>query len=205
MSKVLIKTERNFGDLLVRMKNKYVGTGDKNASSATIVTEQGQVSNFIGRFGGINKVIEDYTPSEVLSSLAIALVKAKDIPNTSIHDDAVINQNNSSIAKVNDTTYTITADFSKLKSFVSTDPSQLGEHQWLAIDIATGESTIKGLTFDGQVLGDQDVADATACGLGAGHMVLWMKLEQGSRTILLGNDNKVTSVRLNVVKATMEG
>ena len=76
MSKVLIKTERNFGDLLVRMKNKYVGTGDKNASSATIVTEQGQVSNFIGRFGGINKVTEDYAPSEVLSSLAIALVKA---------------------------------------------------------------------------------------------------------------------------------
>ena len=133
------------------------------------------------------------------------MVKAKDIPNTSIHDDAVINQNNSSIAKDSDSVYTITADFSKLKSFASTDPSQPGEHQWLAIDIATGESTVKGLTFDGYVLGDQDVADATACGLGAGHMVFWMKLEQGSRTILLGNGNKVTSVRLNVVKATVEG
>lgn len=205
MSKVLVKTERNFGDMLVRMKNKYVGTGEKNKSFTTIVTEKGQFSDFVSRFGGVNKVSEDYAPSEVLKSLAIALVKAKDIPNTPIHDDAVINQNNSSITKVSDSVYTISADFSKLKSFVSTDPSQPGEHQWLAIDIATGESTIKGLTFDGQVLGDQDVADATACGLGAGHMVFWMKLEQGSRTILLGNDNKVTSVRLNVVNTTVEG
>lgn len=205
MSKVLVKTERNFGDMLVRMKNKYVGTGEKNKSFATIVTEEGQFSDFMSRFGGANKVSEDYAPSEVLESLAIALVKAKDIPNTSIHDDAVINQNNSSIEKVSDSVYTISADFSKLKSFISTDPSQIGEHQWLAIDIATGESTIKGLTFDGKVLGDQDVADATACGLGSGHIVLWMKLEQGSRTILLGNDNKVTSVRLNVVNTTVEG
>jgi hypothetical protein len=54
-----------------------------------------------------------------------------------------------------------------------------GAADWVVFDYDTGLDTIKGLTYVNRgtetVLGDEDVADATALGLGAGHLAVWGK------------------------------
>ena len=59
-----------------------------------------------------------------------------------------------------------------------------GEADWIALDYNTGEDTIVGLTYRNRgtdtVLGAEDVQDATALDLAAGHMVVWVKATKAS-------------------------
>ena len=56
-----------------------------------------------------------------------------------------------------------------------------GSEKWVALDYNTGESTIVGINYTNRgttvELGAEDVADATALGLGAGHLVVWVKAD----------------------------
>ena len=68
-----------------------------------------------------------------------------------------------------------------LDKWESSDPSQASAdgtgYQWMAIDIDTKVDDITTVKWNGSALTSQDVADAAACGLGAGHLVYWAKAE----------------------------
>ena len=78
--------------------------------------------------------------------------------------------------------------------------------KWVALDYNTGESTIEGITYtntaQGQtaVLGAEDIADATALGLPAGHMVVWVRAEGVLPAIFsLSKGDKTVNVSINMV------
>lgn len=89
-------------------------------------------------------------------------------------------------------------DVSQLEQWASSNPGQ-GTHAWIAVDINTGVDDITKLTYSsqagvaGEYLTDADVAEAAAWGLGAGHIVLWLKGEEvtqaNPKTIELAGDN----------------
>ena len=70
-----------------------------------------------------------------------------------------------------------------------------GLEKWVALDYNTGEDTIVGMSYTNRgttvTLGADDVADAAAYGLGAGHLLVWTKanldadfsLAKGAKTI----------------------
>ena len=81
-----------------------------------------------------------------------------------------------------------------LNEWTSSDPGQalLGDKPWIAIDIDTGTDDITKLTYDGSALTSTDVEEAAAWGLGAGHIILWIKADDVKatpKTITLGGDN----------------
>lgn len=83
-------------------------------------------------------------------------------------------------------------DVSQLEQWASSNPGQ-GTHAWIAVDINTGVDDITKLTYNGSALTDADVAEAASWGLGAGHIVLWLKGEEvtqaNPREITLAGDN----------------
>lgn len=66
----------------------------------------------------------------------------------------------------------------ELRSFASTNESQ-GSGQWVGIDINTGLDTIVGTAWgnNGYILNEDDVAEAASVGLGAGHIIYWVKAD----------------------------
>lgn len=66
-----------------------------------------------------------------------------------------------------------------------------GDQPWIAIDINTGVDDITKLTYNGEALTESDVADAAAWGLGAGHIILWLRanvVKTTPRKITLAGD-----------------
>ena len=81
-----------------------------------------------------------------------------------------------------------------LNKWTSTDPGQatFGDQPWLALDIATGTDDITKLTYNGSALTNSDVADAAAWGLGAGHIILWIRANDvatNPKTITLAGED----------------
>ena len=65
-----------------------------------------------------------------------------------------------------------------LRSFASTNPNQT-PGEWVAIDIDTGLDTIVGAQWgDSYILNEDDVAEAASVGLGAGHIIYWVKANE---------------------------
>ena len=85
---------------------------------------------------------------------------------------------------------TITGGVDSLNSYPSTEPAQ-GTGAWLGIDVDTGTNDITKVKYNGYQLTAQDVADATAWGLGAGHFILWIKadvVKTSPKTFTLSSD-----------------
>ena len=81
-----------------------------------------------------------------------------------------------------------------------------GYDSWIALDYDTGEDSIVGISYINRgtttVLGADDVANATALGLGAGHMVVWVKAglaKTTPATFSLEKDGKSISVTITAV------
>ena len=79
-----------------------------------------------------------------------------------------------------------------------------GSAKWVALDYNTGEDTIIGITYRNRgvdtVLGTDDVDDADALGLPAGHLVVWVKADLASvepATFSLIKDGKQVDVTIN--------
>ncbi len=70
----------------------------------------------------------------------------------------------------------IKCDLDALNSFASTNPAQ-GTAKWVGLDLNTGVDDITKLTWNGSVLTVDDVAEAASVGLGAGHIVFWVKVD----------------------------
>ena len=67
-----------------------------------------------------------------------------------------------------------------------TGHSEWGSEKWVAIDFNTGEDTIVGMEYINRgtttVLTENDVAEAEAIGLGAGHLAVWVKVDKAAET-----------------------
>lgn len=89
------------------------------------------------------------------------------------------NQDKITVSEI-DNVITIKAN-KALDKWESSDSSQASAdgtgYQWMAIDIDTKVDDITTVKWNGSALTSQDVADAAACGLGAGHLVYWAKAE----------------------------
>lgn len=92
-----------------------------------------------------------------------------------------------------------------LNEWASSVPSQ-GTHKWLALDIDTGTDDITKIKYNGEALTSVDVAEAAQWGLGAGHIILWLKAEEVKTTpktiILSGDDYNTKTVTITVADAT---
>lgn len=83
-----------------------------------------------------------------------------------------------------------------------------GSDKWVALDYNTGENSIIGISYINRgtttVLDSSDVADATELGLGAGHMVVWVKAglaKTTPATFRLEKDQKVIDVTITAEDA----
>lgn len=78
-----------------------------------------------------------------------------------------------------------------MNSYASTNEQQ-GSGKWIALDLDTGLESIVGATWNGSELTQADVDEAASVGLGAGHIVFWVKAETISspRTITIGAPDK---------------
>ena len=102
---------------------------------------------------------------------------------------------------------TIVGGVDSLNKWTSTDAEQalLGDKPWLALDIDTGTNDITKVKYNGSALTTQDVADATAWGLKAGHFILWIKADDvkaEAKEFTLSSDGvEDTTVTITVVDA----
>lgn len=72
----------------------------------------------------------------------------------------------------------IKGKLAELEEFASSVSAQ-GSAKWIGLDIATDLDTIEGATWGGSyTMTAADVEEAAGLGLGAGHIVFWVKAEQ---------------------------
>lgn len=93
-------------------------------------------------------------------------------------------------------------DVSALEEWASSNPGQ-GTHAWIAVDINTGVSDITKLTYNGSPLTQADVNEAAEWGLGAGHIILWLKGDEVTQSnpkeiTLAGDDVKPITFTITV-------
>ena len=107
------------------------------------------------------------------------------------HADRQYNTGKISNVAVDNDTHEITITLSdKVKNLKDFDGGNgWGVHKWLGIGLGVGISPITGLYYNGSVLGDEDVAEATACDLSAGYFVRWVAAD-----LVLAGDNTEKSV-----------
>ena len=117
---------------------------------------------------------------------------------------AVINQDATVVVQNGNVITVSEAAGQQWGEFESDDPTQPGDHEWVGIDINTGESDITKVKFNGTLLSQKDVDDATSLGLPAGHFVLWAKADDTSaypRRIVLGTEGKEdTKITVEIIE-----
>lgn len=131
--------------------------------------------------------VSDFSTTLITTAKIISGSVAKEI----MDDKAEYNQLACSLIREGNT-FKIKGNLTKLYSWQSSVAAQ-GVHKWLAVDVNTGESTITSVTYNGSALTSDDVADATAWGLPAGHFILWLKCDEIAltpKTITLGASGK---------------
>ena len=92
------------------------------------------------------------------------------------HADRQYNTGKISSVAIDDDTHVITITLSdKVKNLKDFDGLHgWGVHKWLGIGLGVGISPITDLYYNGSAMGDEDVAEATECSLGAGYFVRWV-------------------------------
>lgn len=114
---------------------------------------------------------------------------------------AVANQNITKVVQTGNK-ITVSEDGGQWGEFPSDNPAQ-GTHEWVALDINTGEKDITKVTFNGTLLTQADVDEAASIGLGAGHFVLWAKADDTAgypREITLGTQGKEnTKITIEII------
>lgn len=119
------------------------------------------------------------------SKLATAPADANKVDSQANQDAVTVSQSGNVI--------TISGSLDDLRSFASTDPNQ-GSGKWIGLDLNTGLDTIVGAKWgDSYTMTQADVDEAASVGLGAGHIIFWVKAEALPRTI------KINDVEYSVV------
>lgn len=107
---------------------------------------------------------------------------------TPTEEEGVANNNAVDSVTYADGKVTVAVNLDDLVAFPSSNPAQ-GTHKWVALCIGTGFASITDVTYGGEPLTAQDVADADATGCPAGSFVLYIKAEEVAetgKTITLG-------------------
>lgn len=94
-----------------------------------------------------------------------------------------------------ESTITVKGNLETLNTFASTNEAQ-GSGKWIGIDINTGLDSILDVTWGGQPLTQADVDEAASVGLGAGHIIFWVKAEALPKTITLGHEEETKSIQV---------
>lgn len=203
MEKLLLTLPRSEGDVLVRMKKEYEDTAVDSVSFKTILAPKG-FAKLLSRFGVPYSAKEVEGIAEVAPSLELSAIDSSELPPSSyIPDNALMNQMESKIEKVDDDHYTVTTNFKDIEKYVLNfeDRAKYGECYWLAIGVATGEESIIGFSVNGVALTDTDVYEATQLELPEGSFALWIKLEDKETNVLIEKEGKTAIINIKVVPA----
>ena len=205
MKKSVVTTARSMGDVLTRMNSKKYGDLDIETTQSKTITEQYTEALIAKRMG--KDIVSDLKDPTVVFSddFSIAVIPDGDIPeHISNFDEVLENQQNAVISKVDDTHYEIGADLSKVIKFQFKDGSRNGDHQWVALSVTTGEESIEGILLNGVKLTEKDVEEAISWGLAAGSFVLWVRLDEGTNTAVIGNANGASIITFAVLDTNGE-
>ena len=143
------------------------------------------------------------TPSEPELNGTIAMVPAASATTEHPENQSMVTFTKTMDGDVN--VITINGDLSQLVESMSSDPNQQdAAHKWLAVDIDTGLGSLpQGLTWNGHELSAAELAEeaaaASANGLAAGHMVLFVKADElvnETKTVTITYNNKELIIRL---------
>jgi len=139
----------------------------------------------------LNTLITNLKNAGLMVGDAFAMQYAAVTDSVSGHADRQYNTGKISSVAVDDDTHEITITLSdKVKNLKDFDGGNgWGVHKWLGIGLGVGISPITGLYYNGSALGDEDVAEATACDLSAGYFVRWVAAD-----LVLAGDNTEKSV-----------
>lgn len=193
MSKI-VTMARSLGDYLPRYDGKkFQKTGSKTIQTATIIVPDKR-ANLIKRVGKY-KVEDNNVPTDVITEFTPTILPSDQVFHDENYELSVANQNEATIEQVDEQTYKVIADPTKLNSFDSSDPNQ-GNHKWIGIAIDTGETTIVGITFNGHKLTEDDVEEAAEVQLSAGNIIYWYKYDLDKSIIVLEKDGKSTAITI---------
>lgn len=179
-----------------------VNDGTAILAASAIIGEAGKDAAEVGADPQVvlsykwKKVVDGVaTDVEAASAMTVRAIDADHLPtdpawleNTEDGTFGIYNQENITLVQ-DGNTITIYPN-SELKTYASTNSAQ-GSHQWVALDIDTGLSTIVGATWNGAELDASDAAEAIGLGLRAGHIVFWYKADEGTTTRTI-NDTTLT-------------
>lgn len=117
--------------------------------------------------------MQTYVPPELLTQTLKLPVES--VPNDGNKINCEYNQSKITVSQKGNAIL-ITSSVT-LRSYASTSQSQ-GSGQWVALDIDTGLDTIKGVKWgDNYTLDENDINEAASVGLGAGHIIFWVKAD----------------------------
>ena len=148
---------------------------NQEASSATTAT---------GVADDLNALIMKLKDAGIMEGDAVALTFSTVTDSVEGRADRQFNTGKvSSVAEADGIiTITLSEKVSALKDFDG--GNGWGVHKWLGIGISAGVSPITGLTYNGEALTADDVAEATQCSLSAGYFVRWVAAD-----LVLAGDN----------------
>jgi len=116
--------------------------------------------------------------------------------------DAKENQDKITVSGVENMVITVDGGINTLHDTVE-PKAGWGVADWVLVDFNTGEDTIEGIKYTNRgttvTLGADDIADAEAVGLGAGHLAVWVKAATAAATpatFTLEKDGKVINVSI---------
>ena len=143
----------------------------------------------------LNTLITNLKNAGLMVGDAFTMQYAAVTDSVSGHADRQYNTGKISNVAVDNDTHEITITLSdKVKNLKDFDGGNgWGVHKWLGIGLGVGISPITGLYYNGSVLGDEDVAEATACDLSAGYLSAGLRLTLCLR-VITRRDPLITSL-----------
>lgn len=192
---------RSYGDTLLRTDSKrYRGTGVKNRNKISLTVPDGE-ANLYKRIGGSFKVEDLLKSTDVFTTFTVAKVDAANVPDDANKVKSQNNQTQLTVEKIDDNTYNLKADFSKLQAFTSLDErvSGLGDKKWIAVLIHTNATHTIDIVYNGENLTEEDAAETVLVGGGEGDVVAWTYAGRGTAVFTLEYKGKSCVITFNVI------
>lgn len=195
-----VKMTRSYGDILIRTGGRYKATGLKTKNIVSVEVPDNE-ADLYKRIGGTFSVEDILDAGEVFTTFTAAKVDPTKVPDDANKEKAANNQTQLTLEKVDNNTYNLKADFSKLQAYTSLDEKvgKLGNKKWMCFLITTNATTIKDIIYNGEALTDDDVAEATLVGGAEGDIVVYTYAGRGTARFTLTYQKKTCVITLNVI------
>ena len=135
----------------------------------------------------------------VVSAITAGVTKLGTAPTDANATESQANQDAVTVAQTGNAV-TVTGNLEELNSYASTNSAQ-GTAKWVGLVVATGESDITNVYYNGAKLAQADVDDANSVNAPAGSFVLWIKAEDvaaTAKTFTLKTDStQLTTITVN--------